>query len=331
MRALLVSLGSIGRRHLANLRRLDPDGQVTVWRLHAPDGERLPPGCDADRVVYALEDALAANPEIALISGPASTHVGVAQVLAQHGVHLFVEKPLSDCDEGTEALIQTCHQRGLALLVAYPFRFYGPLRMLREAIDAGRIGRLLSVRAEVGQYLPDWRPGEDYRRSVSARRELGGGAELELSHELDIATWLAGDVESVTAWCGRLSDLELDVEDAAEILLQFRSGAVGSVRVDMIQRAPTRTCRVVGSEGTLTWDGATHEVRLFSVGAGGWSVLHPSGDLDRNEMYLAELKHFLDCARGEAAAEVTGEHARRVLQIALAAKRSAHERRAVAI
>jgi predicted dehydrogenase len=144
--------------------------------------------------------------------------------------------------------------------------------------------------------------------------------------------WLGGEVTGVTAKLGRVSDLDLDVEDTAEILLQLEGGQVASVHLDMVQRLPIRTCRAVGSEGVLVWDGLTDQARLWTVAQGGWSDLGPTdGACDRNAMYMEELRHFLACVRGESAPAVTGEEGRRVLAIALAAKQSGRESRTIPI
>jgi predicted dehydrogenase len=151
---------------------------------------------------------------------------------------------------------------------------------------------------------------------------LGGGAVLELSHELDYARWLMGEVSGVTARVAHLSDLDISVEDLAEIVLRFENGALGSVHLDMLQRSPTRSCRIIGTEGTLTWDWSTHGVRCFSAAANEWEDLVPAQNLDRNDMYVAELKHFVDCIKGESVSLCTGEDGRRDLEIAAAVKES---------
>jgi predicted dehydrogenase len=152
-----------------------------------------------------------------------------------------------------------------------------------------------------------------------------------LSHEIDYVRWLAGEVCRVSANIGHVSDLEIDVDDMAEITLTFESGAIGSVHLDMLQRTPTRTCRVIGSAGTLVWDGMTNELKWYSSTTGTWTALCPPMARDRNEMYVAELSHFLDCVRGNAAPSVTGEDGRRVLEIALAARQSSIEGRVVTV
>ena len=244
---------------------------------------------------------------------------------------MFIEKPLSNSLENVDQLLDVCRERALTLMVGYNFRFYKPFGIIHRALSEERIGRPLCLRAEVGQYLPDWRPGIDYRQSVSASRELGGGVVLELSHELDYVRWLLGEVKTVSAQLGQLGGLQMDVEDTAEILLEFDNGALGSIHMDMVQRAPVRTCRISGTEGTITWDWDGHRVRLFSANTSSWQDLCAEPNLDRNEMYVSELRHFLDCVRGHKPPQVDGGEGRRVLEIIMAAKESSQTGRIVEI
>jgi predicted dehydrogenase len=331
MKVLIAGLGSIGRRHLQNLRIVEPDAHITVWHQHSKPTSEEATQVLADAVVYRLEDALESRPDAALITCPASAHVETALPMAEAGVHLLIEKPLSHTMERVDELLKSCRERSVILMVGYNLRFCRPLQAMREALVEGRIGRPLALRVEAGQYLPDWRLGRDYRQTVSAKSALGGGAVLELSHELDYARWLAGEVEAVSAQMGHVSDLQIEVEDLAEIVLRFRNGAIGSVHLDMIQRGATRSCRIVGSEGTLTWEWADHRVRCFSEKHGGWTDLWVGEGDDRNAMYLEELRHFLDCVEEHRPPVVTGEDGRRALEIALAAKESAHTGRVVTI
>jgi len=330
IKALIVGLGSIGRRHLKNLRTLQPGAHITVWHQYAnkdnsseADGE--------ERVVYKEEDALATEPDLALITSPASRHIETALTLARQGVHLFIEKPLSNNMEHIDELLEICRKNNLALTVGYNLRFYEPLQVMHKVLKDYRIGRILSFHAKVGQYLPDWRPESDYRTGVSANQALGGGVVLELSHELDYARWLVGEIKSVSAELGHISDLEIDVEDLAEINLRFENGAIGSIHLNMIQRPPMRGCRIIGSNGMITWDGLNNNVKLFSNSSNSWSNLYPAALLDRNEMYLKELRHFLDCFKGKGMPIITGKDGKRVLEIAVAIKQSSREQRRIAI
>ena len=324
MRALIVGLGSIGRRHLANLRHLVPDAEITVLRHEGSAATPAEWRRLADRIVYRLEDALGARPEFAVIASPAPFHVALATGLARQGIHLFMEKPISDRIEGVQELIDLCRQQDVVLFVGYVLRFEPSLIAVRDAVHRGNIGRVMSFRAEGGQCLTAWRPQFDYRQTVTARKDLGGGVLLELSHEFDYARWIVGNVVSVMAQTDRVSDLEIDVEDVAELVVRFAGGAVGGVHLDMVQATATRTCRIIGTEGTIEWDGVSRSARLFAAGVKQWTDLYsPPADFDRNTMYLGQMQHFLDCIGGRAMPRVSGEDGLRALEIALAAKESA--------
>ncbi|MCK9630275.1 MAG: Gfo/Idh/MocA family oxidoreductase [Methanoregula sp.] len=329
MRYLLVGLGSIGKRHLSNIKTLDPGGYITIWHTHTKKSEAALPDPRTDRFVYSLEEAIDPKPDVAFIATPASAHIPIAIKLAREGIDLFIEKPLSSHLSGIDELLEIQKAQQILIMVGYCLRFHPPLQLLKQCVSEGKIGRLLAIRAEVGQYLPDWRPGTDYRTSVSARRELGGGAVLELSHELDYVLWLAGEITVVTAQADRVSDLEIDVEDTVDIILKFASGAQGSIHLDMVQRPSTRCCKVVGTEGIVIWDGTTDSVQFFSNETGEWSILHPGQKVDRNLMYLSELEHFFACIRERKEPLVTGTDAERVLSLALAALQSSREQRSI--
>lgn len=323
MNVLVVGYGSIARRHIRNLRNLIPDAVITVWR-HSPDASASGAGdpSDVDHIVYDQEDAIKSSPQIALITNPASYHISRAHTLAEQNVHLFIEKPFSSDLSGIEELIDLCNQKSLKLFVAYNFHFYRPLQEMKQAIQNGLIGRVLSARAEVGQYLPDWRPAIDYRNSVSANEKLGGGALLELSHDIDNLLWMVGDVDDVMASSRKISDLEIDVEDIAEIILGFKGGAMGSVHLDFLQRSPHRECKIIGSMGTLVWNATNHTVSHYSTDTRQWNNLYTGSPADYQDMYVREMQHFLNCVAGNTPCEVDGEKGRKTLEVVLAAKKS---------
>ena len=331
MRVAIVGGGASGLRHLANLRAIVPQGHLVLCHL-GPPGRAPSPGEElADAVVHGVAAALEHRPDAAVVACPSSMHTPVATALAEAGAHLLLEKPLADRLEGTLELIDTCARLRRVLMVGYNFRFYPPLCAMKQALAEGRIGRVLCLRAEVGQYLPEWRPSRDYRLGCSARRECGGGVVLELSHEIDYLRWLGGEVRGVYGEVAKLSDLELDVEDTAELILRFEGGAIGSVHLDMVRRPASRSCAILGTEGTLEWSLATNAVRLYAAAAGAWADLVPARALDRNEMYLEELRQFLRCVETGARPAVSGEDGRRVVEIAVAAKASSERREFVAL
>lgn len=324
MKALVVGLGSIGQRHARNLRHLLPGAQVVALRR---TGDITPD--PAVRVVRTLEEALAGSPDLAIVCSPASCHLQDCMALARAGVPMLVEKPIAASTDGVQDLLDLCRSSSLVVAVGYHLRFSPGLLAIHEALRCGRIGRVMGVKAEVGQYLPDWRPGTDYRLGVSARKDMGGGVLRELSHEFDYLCWLMGEVEAVTGWAGRLSGLDIDVEDTAEAVLHFRSGAVGNVHLDMTQSMAVRSCRILGTGGALAWDGLTHQATLHVMGQEGWTALTPAGGTDRNALFVAELADFIRCVESGATPRVTGEDGLRALEVVQAVEASSSMGRTV--
>ncbi|MFB6373223.1 MAG: Gfo/Idh/MocA family protein [Bradymonadaceae bacterium] len=326
MKAIVVSYGSIGQRHTENLKDHPSVGAVSLLRrpTEANKSETIR---GADRVFFEVQRAVDWRPDFVVIASPATHHVELAVPFVEAGIDLLVEKPLSAASAEARDLMGRVEQRDVVGMVGYNFRFHEPLVRLHRAVDRGQIGRILSIRADVGSYLPDWRPDRDYRQTVSARADLGGGALLELSHELDLARWFGGPVARVGALVDRLSELEMDVEDTAELIVRFGSGAVGHVHLDMVQRPPTRGLKVVGTEGIARWNSNEGKAFIQRSDAEGSDVLveGDAADWNWNTMYEREIEHFLECIQDRTTPRVTLHDGLKAVELAEAAKQSSDE------
>jgi predicted dehydrogenase len=155
----------------------------------------------------------------------------------------------------------------------------------------------------------------------SSQNALGGGVILDATHEIDYLYWLLGDVSEVKSLYGKLSDLEIETEDTAEILLRFKKGALGSVHMSYAQRPEFRRCEVIGMSGTVLWDQSRKTVDLYTVEKKRWESF-PEGDSysTNADMFVDEMKHFLACLEGKEKPIHTLHDSKRVLEIALNAK-----------
>ena len=331
-RLLIVGLGSIGTRHARLARQILPGLQIAALRHGKGIAETAP---DVDRQFDSLEDALKFCPQAAVVANPASMHVDIALRLADAGIHLLIEKPISNSSERVQQLIDLCRDRNLVLMTGYNLRFSSSLQRYRELVHQGLVGNILSVRAEIGQYLPSWRPNSDYRASVSASERLGGGVLLELSHEIDYLRWIFGEVEWVSAILRKQSRLDIDVEDSAYLTLGFAAGSgtvpgIASLVMDFVRHDTVRTCTVIGEVGTLRWNALTGTVDIFREGATGWEMLLTSPD-QRDDTYVAEWHQFLECMQGDATPVNSGQDGLAVIRIIQAARESSLRREVVPV
>lgn len=326
---LVVGSGSIARRHIGNIKTLF--GHARVGCVSASGRVPAPEEIGADTVVYlSLEQALQDKPVLAIVASPAPFHVSHAAMLLQAGVPVLVEKPLSDSLATFVIAGDVLRANRDKVEVAYNLRFMPSAIKLKSLLDEGVLGNIHGVAIDVGQYLPDWRPASDYRKNVSARKELGGGVLLELSHELDYLCWLFGSFETAYCIASNSGALEIDVEDRVDAILTSRSGLVANLHMDFLQRAPSRTCRIIGQHGTLVWNILCNSISLLGE-KGAETVLFSEPEYDRNTMYLDELARFAKLAVGELSPAVDVEQALSTLCLIEALKHSSVSRQVARI
>lgn len=325
-KVLVVGSGSIAQRHLANFRRLLPDaavGCVSASGRPLTDGETI-----ATTQLQSMATAVAWAPDLAVVASPAPLHLAHASQLLAVGVPVLIEKPLSDSLERVRDAAPLLVGHRDRIEVAYNLRFLSSARRMKTLIDEASVGRILGLRIEVGQYLPDWRPQADYRHQVSANWSLGGGVLLELSHELDYLTWMFGRFDKVFCVATNSGQLEIDVEDRADILLS-RKDFAAQVHLDFLQRSASRSCKVIGSTGTLHWDLIANSITLVSPA--GEQILFTDPSVDRNDMYVEQLRGFIEVAAGRAAPRITLDDGLAVLDMVEAMRESAATGRQVSL
>ena len=335
MKLLIAGLGAIGQRHLRNLRKLlGAQAEILAYRVRGnpevfTDTLKIEEGTSLEtkyalQVFHDFDQALNQNPDAVLICNPSSMHIPIAMKAARAGCHLFIEKPLSHNYEQIDDLITIAKKQNIKVVVGYQMRFHPCLLHLQSLLQKQAIGRILSVRAEVGEYLPGWHTYEDYRTTYGSRQDLGGGAILSQIHELDYLFWLFGLPRRIFALGGHLSSLEIDVEDTVEILMEYSNNGhliPVSLHQDYLQRPPSRTCQVIGDSGKILVDIRALTVDVFDSKGNNVESTSYEG-FQRNQLFVDELKYFLDSLQGLRTPLVTLEEGAQSLRMALAAKES---------
>jgi len=296
MKILVIGCGSIGQRHIKNLLKIG----VNKILVFDPDKKR----CQQVKKISSkvntsltLDSLWKENPKIAFVTTPTSLHLKYATMAAKRGCHLFIEKPLSNKIEGVKTFLSIVKKKNLISLVGCNMRFYWAIAKIKQLLVDNSIGRVISARIEAGQYLPDWHPKEDYRKMYSAKKKLGGGVILDGIHEIDYCLWFFGNVEKVISIYGKLGPLKIETEDIAEINLKFKKGPLANIHIDYLQHPYGRSCKLIAEKGTICWDISEKKVKLYSAKTKKWKMFFEPKKYDLNQMYIDEVKYFLNCVK----------------------------------
>lgn len=317
MRFLFFGIGSIGKRHIGNIAELEPDAEFFAFRKrNLPLGEfgekyRIKIFKDLKKVFHQKYDA-------AFITNPTSMHMPFALLAAKNNCNLFIEKPVSHNMVGIERLKKTVENKKLITFVAYNMRFHPGIRKMKETIK--KLGKLYFARLQVGEYLPDWHPYEDYSQGYSARKDLGGGALLTMIHEIDYLLWLKGNPNRVYSMMAKVSNLKIGVEDNVEVVLGYEDGFIAEINMNYLLRKYSRTCQIVGENAMLEWDYYKNSLKFFENKEE--RTIWENKSFKRNDMFLEEMKHFLDCIRKNKETDIDLNEGLKSLKVVMAAKKA---------
>jgi predicted dehydrogenase len=322
-RIAILGCGSIGQRHIRHLLALEA-GPILVYDPDAYNLEET--GSDFDvETADQLDHVWQWQPEVAWIAAPTQVHVELALQAARQGCHLFIEKPLSHELDQVETLCQEVQHRQLVSMVGCNMRFHTGPRTVKDLLNSGCIGRVLSARIQTGSYLPDWRPQQDYRDSYSAHT-LYGGAVLDCIHEIDLALWYLGPARLLAGYSKPAQSIGLETDGLAEMILEHQNGTLSNIHLNFIQRDYRRCCQIIGTEGTVDWDMTARKVTVIKNEGRAKMEIPDPADWNLDGMYANQARHFLECLQRRSSTVNPVEQAVETLQIALAVK---HEREGV--
>ncbi len=312
---LIAGCGSAGRRHARVLAELGVR-DIRACDPTAAQRKALQQSAPVSKIYESYAVGLEDQPDCTLICTPPDMHIPMISEAIEADCHVLCEKPLSDSSKRIDEVVQLADRKKRKVMVALCFRFHEGLRKAHQYLREGRIGRLVSVRALMGEHLPEVRP--DYREMYMSRYE---GA-YDLSHDVDLALWYAGQpIRSVRAYAGSYSDIGIEAPDVVEILVDFQDRCLANVHLDFFQQPRRRQMDLIGTEGVISvefasWDHCT--VSCYDPASTNWLVDNLA--TQRDDMFAAEDREFLIAVAENREVSCTIAEARKSVEVIELAK-----------
>jgi predicted dehydrogenase len=289
-RLLVIGVGSIGERHLRCAQRLGRT-EVACFDINHALRDSVARRYGIADAYEDIEQAIATAPTAAVICVPAHLHIAIASQLADRGIHLLIEKPLSTSPTGVAQLQSLVRQRRIVAGVGYVIRANPTLAAMREAIRSGRFGRPVQLVAVAGQNFPFYRPA--YRDTYYRDRATGGGAIQDaLTHLVNAGEWLVGPIDRLVADAKHEVIPGVDVEDTVHVLARHGEIAA-SYSLNQYQAPNEFTITVVCERGTLRFE--LHENRWrWMIDPGNTWHNEPGAPIERDDLFITQLRTFFD-------------------------------------
>jgi len=288
--ALIIGAGSIGQRHIRNLKHLGIN-KIIALRSNKGYHQKLPEELDLIEV-DSWEDAYNYKPDVAVISNPSSLHLEAATKVAKQVKGVFIEKPLSNSLNGCQELIGQLTKDAVVSFVGYNMMFHPVVENIIKFSDENDVGNIVNIQCQVGQWLPDWHPYEDYKDAYYARKDLGGGVALTMIHEVHLALELAGLPLHVYGEISEYEKLNLDVDVCSDLMIKHKTGTVSQIHLDYLQQPSHRNGTISFERGWLSYD--FNKIELVGQrGKENPSIIWSDLEYDFNQMYIDQMKEFI--------------------------------------
>ena len=327
---MIVGLGSIGKRHLRNILAIENTKKLEII-IYSKQTKSYLSNHKNIKIFDTLDKCLLEKPDVGFITNETVHHIPIAIKLAKVGLDLFIEKPLSNKISNVKTFSKIIKTKKLITLVGCNLRFHRCINEIKNLIDQKVIGDIISVKVECGTYLPDWHPNEDYSKSYASRDDLGGGVVLTCIHELDYLYWFFGETQEVFSMTGKYSNLKITASDLSAIILKFKNNIIAEVHLDYFQKPEARSCKLIGTKGTITWDSLSNEVKIYDFKKSKWKSKLKIKKYDKNEMYVKELEHFIQCVNKKKKTINDISQGEYVLKVALGIIKSSKLKKSIAL
>ena len=301
LKVCFVGVGSIAKRHIKNLSIISKERKINIqidaFRHNGGNIEGV-------HRIYSDMEVVPMDYDIIFITNPTDMHLKTLKNLYDNGKNYFIEKPVTDIDSIDEAQKIKLKNNSL-YYVACPLRYNAVIKYIKQNIKREEV---ISVRSISSSFLPDWRPGQDYRNTYSAHKNMGGGVSIDLIHEWDYLTYLFGWPNRICSFIGKKSSLEIDSDDYAIYIAEF-SNMIAEIHLDYFGRSPIREIELFTNDDTIVGDIINNKIKYLKSGK------TIEFNENRDDYQKRELNHFLDMVLGIVEKEDGYNHGVEVLKL----------------
>ena len=337
MKFLIVGLGSMGKRRIRNLQHLKA-GEIIGFD---PSKERRKEAEEKHRIetVKTMEEGLKQNPDAFVISTPPDKHMQICLEAAKNKKHFFVEASVI-IEKDFKEVIKLSKENNLVAAPSCTMRFHELIKKIKEIVDSKKYGRPLAVFYHMGQYLPDWHPWEDISKFYVGKKQTGAAREM-ICFELEWINWIFGDIKKLSCFKGKFSSLKVDIDDIYSLNIEYedknKEKTVANILIEVVSRVPYRQFKVMFEKGVLEWDWIKETIRLYDADKKEWSEIKEQagikqkGYLAKENMYIEEMRSFVNAIKGKEKWEYTLEKDLKTLNLLLDAEKSSNEKKYISV
>lgn len=300
MKFLVLGCGSIGSRHIENIQKINSKNDIDVFDPQVKLRKKISKKFHINELSDMPKKK--SDYDLVLICTPPSSHISLATELLKNNYNIFIEKPLSSNFNGIKKFRNLLKRKQTLAFVGYNLRFNDGLKIIKKYVSDKKIGKIIHASAYFGQYLPDWRPTQNYKKNYSFIKNLGGGIIHDSSHEIDYLSWILGTPMTIQSDYVKGITLKTDVEGLAEISLKFKGNVLANIHLDFVRREYRRTSEFLFENGIIDWSLKENTIKIFNTKNDSWKKFQFKQSL--NDMYVEEMKHVINCVKNNKKSKI---------------------------
>lgn len=287
MNFLIVGGGSIGKRHIKNLKAI---GYEHIWCLKRQLDENFEAETGA-KVITNLDALQNIRIDAVFACNPTALHKEAVEMALQLNAAIFMEKPLTHAAQDLKEIEAILQKSTKPFFIGFMLRFHPLVMQLKSLLETHQLGKMYHARFEFGSFLPYWHPWEDHRISYASQKELGGGVINTITHELDLILHFFGKPDSVFCKASNFGKLDIEVEEMAEAIFEYPDKLV-TLHLDYLQKDYDRRIKFLFDEGWVSWNWHENQIVLKKHKEESTTVAKLQ-NFDVNQLYIDELKAFI--------------------------------------